>query len=259
VTPFAERLRAELVAAAERQVALRRQRRRRALGGAATAALGGVAALLLVVLPAPSPAAADVVVRVEAGTISVTLVDLEHRPDRIEEAVRAAGLDVRIRAVPVGPSNIGRFVGQESTVLPPELHLIDATEQSFRGFALPVGWAGSLDLLVGAPADPDEPYAVFSDATEPGEPLACRLLAGRRLDAGAGDLRAADRLLSGLAIEGASTTSLSAGELAARRWSAWTVAGVDATSAGRLVVRLMPPGSAVDRTHPAGCPEGLAP
>jgi hypothetical protein len=246
VTPFAARLRAELLAAAERGLAARRHRRRVAAGGMAAAVLGGAAAALLVLLPHPTPAAADVVVRISGGTVTVTLVDLEHRPERIEAAVRAAGLAVEVRAVPVGPSNVGRFVGQESSgPLPPELEPIDATAEGFRGFALPAGWPGELHLLVGTPARAGEGYAVFSDATQPGEPLACQAVAGRSLGSALPPLRASGLALRGLAVEGTTTRRLAQDELEARRWARWVVEGVDATSARELVVRLVPPGSPV--------------
>jgi hypothetical protein len=259
--PFAEQLRAELVAAAERRLAARRHRRRLAFGGAAAAALGGAAAaLLLAVVPQPTAAAADVEVRIGRRTIAVALAELEHRPERIERALQAAGLAVEVRAVPVGPSNVGRFVGHESDrSLPPELERLDASGESFRGFSLPLGWPGALHLLVGKPAGRHEPYTVFSDATQPGEPLACQPVVGRPLRAVADLLAEVDRAVRGLAVEGTEARSLSAVELAAPGWASWTVASVHAISDQELVVQLVPPGAPLRPASPiAGCAHGTA-
>jgi hypothetical protein len=253
--PFLDALRTELVAAAARQVATRRRRRRTAVGGGAAALLASLVAVVALVLPTAVPASAGVVVRVRNGTITLTLEDLEHRPDRIEAAARAAGLAVRVSAVPVGPSHVGRFVGQATSGgLPPELRTIDQDGETFRGFALPEGWPGRLELLVGAPAGPGEAYAVLSDATAPGEPLACADLAGRPLGEVLGVLRRPGLRLRGLALDLEDERQpQGVADLAAPDRAAWRVLEVEAASSSELVVWLVPPSAPAPAHRPAGC------
>lgn len=246
--PFVDALREQLVAAARREV--RRRRRRPVLAALATGAGAVVAAVLLVASP-PAPAAADVVVRVHGGMVQVTLVDLEHRPERIEAAVREAGLHVSVRSVPVGPSSVGRFVGHDSGgPLPEDLRPLDDGPAGFRGFALPEGWPGELHLLVGAPAGPDELWARFSDATAPGEALACRSLVGRPAGAVVAELADAAAVVHYRAAGPDGVLPLTPTEAASPPWSRWVVADAIGTRYDEVVVRLVPPADAV--APPAG-------
>ena len=89
---------------------------------------------------------------VAGGRVAITLLDLEHDPRRIEAAARRAGLDVRVTAVPVGPSLVGRFVAESGMgSLPSELLALGGDTRAFVGFSLPEGWSGTLDLTVGRP------------------------------------------------------------------------------------------------------------
>lgn len=256
--PFVDQLREQLVAAAGREAAARRARRRpHRLAAASVAAVAAavLAAAVVVLLPQPGPAAAEVVIRVEGGAVEVTLLDLEHSPERIEAAVRAAGLDVSVRGVPVGPSRVGRFVGQESSgPLPPELARVDDAASGFRGFVLPEGWRGSLRLLIGEPASGDEPYIVFGDAFAPGEPLACSPLLGRPAAEVARSLAGEPLTVHFDAVEGITVTPLDPGEVVAAPWAPWLVVSADSLSRRSVVVRLAPPGSVAPPPHPECSP-----
>lgn len=259
-TPFVAALREQLVAAAGREAAARRaaaiRRRRwsaRVASGAVAAAIG-IVAFAALVLPGADRAAAEVVVRVRAGEVQVTLVSVEQSPRRVETAVREAGLDVSIRGVHVGPSRVGRFVGDESTgPLPPELRPLHAGPGGFRGFVLPEGWSGTLHLLVGVPTPGDADYAVFSDALAPGEALACRDLAGRSAEEVSVALAPEDLLVRAEAHLDRGVVPLSAVELSAPPWAAWTVTAIDSVSARTVVLRLELPGTAPGRPVDPAC------
>jgi hypothetical protein len=136
-----------------------------------------VSAFAVAGLVRPKQASAGVDIKVENGQLIVRLTDLESRPDVIRSALRSAGLNATVQAVPVGPSEVGRFVGGVGSG-PSELHVIDDRDGTFAGFAIPVGWAGHLDLIVGRRAAPTEGYFRPSNAFAPGEPLACADLPG---------------------------------------------------------------------------------
>jgi hypothetical protein len=240
---FAEELRRQLLAAAEREV--RRRRRRPTTSAAVLVVVAAVGLAVASLVPRARPASADVVVRVGHGEVEITLVVVEQRPDRIRAAAQRAGLDVHVDAVPGGPSLVGRFVGDRSTgPLPPELQPLDGDVRSFRGFALPEGWPGSLHLLVGAPAGPGERYARFSDATAPGEPLGCRSVAGRRADAVVGTLPVGT--VARFAVtQGTETRLLPIDALESEHRGSWLVAGADSPRAASVVLRLVPPGTVV--------------
>lgn len=169
-TDYESALRAELMAAT------RRPRRRRSV----IVATGGIAVIILAVLlttiggPAPRPAAADVEVRHEAGRVIVRLTDRKNSPEEIERATDEAGLDVRVEAVPAGPSNAGRFVGElASKGGVGNVEKIETSDVSYMGFSLREDWTGRLTLQLGRHAEPDETYSTLSNAYAEGEPLAC--------------------------------------------------------------------------------------
>lgn len=172
-------LRAELMRAATRQVN-GRQRRRRIVRGGVMAALTGLVVGSTVLGGTPDRAEADVTIRYSRERVTVTLEDLEHRPGVIEGAIREAGLDVSVRAVPVGPSRVGRFVGTvQAGSAPGEIRAVGSRPGDYLGFSVPRNWDGSLELLVGRPAKAGEMYFTVSDATQPGESLACSDVVGR--------------------------------------------------------------------------------
>lgn len=225
--PCVQQLRAELVRAAAR----RRQRGRPVLLGFGVVALA-VASLLAT---SPAPARADVHVERRGDRLIVSLTDLEHRPEHIEGVLRGLGLDATVVAAPVGPSQVGRFVGTEDDAgLAPEVRRVGAGPASFAGFSVPLGWRGHLALQVGRPAGPGEPYAIFSDALAPGEPLACRALLGL-------PVAPVLDLLAGLDLD----------VLVRHDPGGAVVRAIHATGPDRVVVRLGPPSPTA--TSPA-CP-----
>jgi len=222
---FEARLRAQLMEAADRQP--RRPRQRRVLAAAAAAVAAGATAV--VALTGPSPAGADVEITVRDGRMEVRVTDLETRPDTIAEALEEAGLDVEVRPVPVGPSNVGRFVGSAGIAVP-ELTPLDGTSQSYTGFSIPADYDGALELYVGRAAGDGETYHTGSDAYAPAEPLSCRGLYG--VTAAAAAQRLADAPIE-VAFrpfsDGApSADPLPSGDVAASPFAQWRV--VDAAS-----------------------------
>lgn len=170
---FRERLGQELDAAFARSAA-RRTRRRRVAGLVAAGFGVAVAASALSLFVRSSPVGAGVEVSERGGLVYVRLLEGEFDPDEIEMAVRNAGLDVDVDAVPVGPSLVGKFVRDqiEGSDLG-TLRRLGEDGDTFAGFVLPAGWDGHLSVDVGRPAGDDEDYAVPSNALSEGEPLAC--------------------------------------------------------------------------------------
>jgi hypothetical protein len=161
----------ELVRAASRQIR-RRQRRRRLAGVAALGAATAAVLTLALNLANPDRAEAGVEITERNGRIEVSLTDVETRPDVVEDALNDAGIDATVAAVPVGPSNVGRFAGFTADD-PDSVQPIDARGRTFPGFSVPIDYAGHLELRLGRPAELGEPYAEYSDAYLAGEPLHC--------------------------------------------------------------------------------------
>lgn len=182
---FIAALRAEVVAAAARE----NDRRRRARWRRTYARLGAVAAVVIVcvvaviVVPSPPEAAAGVEVTRDGDDLVVRITDLETRPDEIISAIESSGLAVTVEEVPVGPSNVGRFIAaQAERSYPPELRVVDGDPSSaFVGFRIPATYDGRLNLLLGRTAAPSETWATGSDATAAGEVLACHDIIGRQV------------------------------------------------------------------------------
>jgi hypothetical protein len=252
---YPEWLGAELVAAA------RRRSERSPAGRFVPAAAAGVAAMAVAIVAmvgGADRAAAGVLVEVRDGAVQVLVEDLEARPDDIELAVRRAGIDLDVVTVPVGPSRVGRFVRVHATApLPPDVSVTVGDRETFVGFAVPAGYDDSIKLALGRTALPDEPYAGFSDAFAPGEPLHCRSV----LRASPGDAMAA------LTITGLRVRWLAVGReavpIAARQavttYREWRVAFVSALSAEEMVVGLTPDGAWAQSSaagHDDGCGAG---
>lgn len=152
--------------------------RGRALLAAAAAAVVAVVVSVVVVVGGTEPASAGVDVIVDGDDLVVRLTDLETRPEEIVEAAEEFGLSVRVREVPVGPSNVGRFIGGSSSELPPELRPQGGDADSFTGFRIPRDWPGELRLDIGRAAEEGERWRAASDALAPDEPAACEPLLG---------------------------------------------------------------------------------
>lgn len=170
-SPFERALRDELM------TATRRPPRRRVARSGLAGVLAVAATALLIgssLLGDPTPAGADVEVTHENGRVIVRLTDLANTPEAIEAALDPEGLDIHVASAPVGPSNVGRFVGQLTTDADiVDLDYIRVDGVTFMGFSLPEHWDGSLTLLLGRAAGPGEVYETSSNAFAPGEPLAC--------------------------------------------------------------------------------------
>jgi hypothetical protein len=249
-----DRLREDLVAAA---VARHRRRRVRIRGARIAAVVVGLATAAAVVLGAVTyaPERAEARVEVRGGWVVVTLVDGEHDPGTIEAALARAGVRARVLAVPVGPSLVGRFVGAARAAALPEgiagLHgRPGATRCAYAGLSLAPDRSGGLEVRVGRPAAGDEPYATFSDAFAPGEPLAGKALRGRSLEEVDRLLRDRGVQVEAEVISGTTASVLPLATAARGDHRRWTVVGADATSRRRVLLRTEPPG------HPPPAPRG---
>lgn len=233
---FVAELREQLLVAAEQVVApqapVRRRWPRRAALGAVAAALVMVVAGLMTVRDT-SPVAADVEVIREGDHIIVRLTDLNTRPAEIVAAAREAGIDLRVVEVPVGPSNVGRFILGPMSERPPELVIDDPNNGAFSGFRLPVDWDGTLVLLLGRPAADGESYVVSSDPTAAGESAECADLLGRS----AGEVES-DLTSRGLSVR--TFVLPTPGEVEnLGEFASWPVVRVEATSASDVIVTVM--------------------
>src|SRR5688572_30699381 len=177
--PYQARLREALVGAVDTKLVRDRRRavaRRTVLAMAAIAAVVGT--VVTITLP-DNRAQASIDVDVRDGRIVVRLLDLESRPEEIVAAMRNAGIDVVLEEAPVGPSNVGRFVGAFATKSGPDLKVARAGgTEAFTSFSVPEGYDGVLRLSVGRKAAPGEQWRAASDATEKGEILECREIRG---------------------------------------------------------------------------------
>lgn len=217
---FLEQLRDEVGAAARRGATPAGGR------GPLPAVLVAAAVVLVVaiggfLLLGNEPVAAGVeVLRDERGVL-VRLTGTGAPPDAIEQAAAAEGLDVTVREVPVGPSNVGRFVSATGSELPEFVELIDADGTgTARGIRIPFDFEGGVALSVGRAARSGEDWAVASDATRPGELLACEPVHGM-------DLGEAAELASSAAGSVRIIMRTTGEEIALEERSSWPDATVD--------------------------------
>lgn len=181
--PFEDALRTELMRSIRNP-----SRRPRRLG---IVAVAGIAALVIALtsLIDTDTARADVEITREHGRVEVLLTDLKTSAEDVRAALAEEGLSVIVRDAPVGPSNVGRFVGESTT--PGDVRDVRRVSEvgvAFMGFSIPDDWDGTLTVLLGRPARDGEPYELFSDAYAPGEPLACSGTLGGRLSDATGAL-----------------------------------------------------------------------
>lgn len=232
--PFEAALRDELSRVA------RRSPRRRAPKLAAAVAVVTAAAVGLLTLINTGTASADVKITRERGRIEILLTDVESSADEIEAALRAEGLDIDVEAVPTGPSNVGRFVGESaSTDGLDDLRRIDETGASFLGFSIPDDWHGALTIRVGAVARSGEAYRAFSDALAQGEPLACASAYGAALSVVADSLPEVDIAVQPFE-DGAASAVLTLDEALSRGFGDWYVTGGVAFSSDSLSIDVQP-------------------
>lgn len=182
-----DEMRSEVLGARRRLVATRERRRRSARMVAIAAAVVLVAATAGVFM-SREQAAAGVDVARDGSDLVVRLTDLESDPSEVEQAAADAGLDVQVDEVPVGSAMVGRFVSADGDTLPGEVRTVDEHGVgTFDGFRVPAGFTGTIRLHLGRAAKAGESWVVRSDATAPGEPLACTDLSALDV-AGAVDL-----------------------------------------------------------------------
>lgn len=175
--PYRAALRDALVSAVETKLVRQRRRartRRVALTMAAIVAI--VATVVTVTLP-DDRADASLEVAASDGLLVVRLIDFESRPDEIVGALRNAGINAEVEAVPVGPSNVGRFVGASATE-DRAIKIVHDRRFSFASFSVPEGFQGLLRLSLGRRAEQGEQWRAASDATAEGELLACLRVRG---------------------------------------------------------------------------------
>ncbi len=129
-----------------------------------------------------APVAAGVVITEEGGVVTILFTDPLADPEEVGEVLRAAGIDVTIREVPVSPSEVGFLVSSFSTPGAPELELISGDGPRLIGFRVQPGVGGLLELHFGRPPVDGEGYDSGGVAYWPGEPLACALIWGLRVD-----------------------------------------------------------------------------
>lgn len=173
---FLEQLQLDLVAAEQRMAAAPRRTRRvrRWVSSVAAAVAAIVAAAVVWTVGGGTPVGAGLEVIRQGDELHIRLTDVETRPEEIEEAAREAGLDVRVEELPVGPSNVGRFLRTTQGAMVPNLTVDESDPTSaFTGFRVPVDFAESIVLYLGRPAADGETWVSASDATSKGEPLEC--------------------------------------------------------------------------------------
>ncbi len=231
--PFDAVLRDELIRAARRP-----PRRARVVGLGTIAVLAAMLGFVIV-LGGSDTASADVRISRRDGRIEVLLTDLRNSPESVETAMRAEGLEVQVEAVPAGPSNVGRFVGERtSTGGTTDMRRVDETRAAFMGFSIPAGWQGRLTVLLGRAARPGEPYATFSDAFAPGEPLACTAGAGRPLNEFAQALSGFEVMVQGSGGSSGEPLALDLEAALDDEHGRWIVTAAFAISADDLIVQI---------------------
>lgn len=188
---FLEDLRSQLLDAADRMEesapapapASRSRRTGRRLAALAAAAALVVAVTVGALLATGGDhASAGLEVIDQGDHLEIRLTDVETRPDEIEAAARAAGVDVAVEEVPVGPGNVGRFIGSYADGTPPYLTIDENDPTSaFMGFSIPAEYPGQLRLLLGRAAQPGEEWRAASWATAKGGLLECQEVVDRPL------------------------------------------------------------------------------
>jgi hypothetical protein len=175
--PYQAALRDALVRAAP---AARARARRRAIrqrvGFALVFALVVVASIVTVALP-DDRVDARIDVQARDGRTYARLLDLESRPDEIVAALRNAGVNATVALVPVGPSNVGRFVGSVSSG-PGAFKTTEGNTHSYKAFSLDQGYTGELVLQLGRLAADGEQWRSASNAMAKDEALSCRDIYG---------------------------------------------------------------------------------
>ena len=232
--PYQAKLREALVGAVQTKVARDRRRavvRRAAL---ATAALIAVVATVVTIALPNDRAEASIDIQVRDGTVFLRLLDLENRPEEIVGALRNAGIDAVVESVPVGPSNVGRFVGSASTQST-GMRTVRDSRFSFTSFEIPLDFDGVLTLSLGRAAAQGEVWTAASDATAKGEVLGCRAVRG--LTAAEAARAVADMPVT-VRWEGPPGVQLPPGAALSPPYASWRVVDLVAPTVDRVVITL---------------------
>jgi hypothetical protein len=177
-TQMRDALRNALVKAVPRQVArARRRAHRRRIVFALVVGLALVTTIVTFALP-DQRADARIDVEQRDGKVYVQLLDFESRPDEIVRALANAGINATVELVPVGPSNVGRFIGS-TTSDTAYFSSSDRFADGYRGFSINDDYKGQLSLELGRPAEAGETWRGAGNALARGEVLACRDLVGK--------------------------------------------------------------------------------
>lgn len=246
---FLAELRGQLLDAASRRDQGHRPRHARpmVLVAAAVALLGLGFGLLT--LHDDRQAAADIDVSIDGADFVVRLTTLEARPNGIVEEARDAGLNLRIREVPVGPSQVGKFVGTYAE-RPADFRPIDESNGSYTGFRISKDWPGALELLLGRAARGHESWYTASNALAPGEPLACEPLLGQTVGAASRAIDQDDFNVRWFMLP-------TPGEVGdPTDYSSWKVVNVEATSPQDIIISATVDGSWPLPSSPPVTPTG---
>ncbi|MDF2706409.1 MAG: hypothetical protein K0R62_2061 [Nonomuraea muscovyensis] len=128
----------------------------------------------------PGPAAA-LDIRQEDGYYVVEVKDLYADPDRYQEQLQAAGLDVTLRVIPSTPSFVGTIIPtspSEERQLD-EIKTIDPPGDCDRlggcpiGMKIPVDFEGPAQITLGREARSGEQYEIVASFDVLGEPMHC--------------------------------------------------------------------------------------
>jgi hypothetical protein len=202
-------------------------------------ALAVIASIVTVALP-DDRADAGIDVRTRDGLVYARLLDIESRPDEIVAALRSAGINASVDLVPVGPSNVGRFVGSRATQTA-SITVVDGDAYSFKAFSINEGYRGELVLELGRLAAEGEQWRGASNAMAKDEALSCLNLY---------DLTPPDAIhaLSGVHasvrwMDARHARILDAGEELRAPYANWRVIDALSLSPGDVVIRLTVDGS----------------
>jgi len=160
----------------------RQPRRRAAIVSVATVAVALLVLVGVIGLGPTRPAAAGVQITEGGEFVTVVLTDPLATPEAVGEALRDAGFNVTIHAVPVSPSKVGALVSYGGAPQAPDLELLGVDGVTFTGFRVRTGFDASFDLYFGRSAAAGESYVAGGSAYAPGEPLACVRIWGLRVD-----------------------------------------------------------------------------
>lgn len=155
---------------------------RAAIASVVTGAVAAVALLVMVGLGSAGPAAAGVQITEEGEFFKVMLTDPLANPEAVGEALRDAGFNVTIHAVPVSPSKVGALVGFSGASQAPDFELLSVDGVTFTGFQVRGSADAPFDLYFGRSAAAGEDYEAGGSAFAPGEPFACVPIWGLRVD-----------------------------------------------------------------------------